>query len=370
MTYPLEMIATTLEFDNSKECPQRSIVHKDEALVVLSLDSTIERPIDPEEDARLVRKIDRHLMPIMFCIYFLQLVDKHTLSFSSVFGLSRDADLVGDDYSFLGSIVYIAQLVMQPLSAYLLVKFRLSIYVPVIVTCWGATLLCMAAARNFMGLLIARFFLGAFEASVQASFILVVQFWYRRQEQGFRFAAWYSNVGWVNIFGSLIMFGLGHIQSGVLFTYQMVFLLLGAITFIIGIISFKIFPDNPVRSSFLTAEEKIMAVERIRANQQGLETKKFKMRQVLEMFLDLKSWCWMLLMLATALPGSGIAAEIIDYSMITTEEVEWKWRNYAEKNGDTSRIAGARAFDDMTDLENDEFIVSDLITECGSNELI
>jgi hypothetical protein len=95
---------------------------------------------------------------------------------------------------------------LQPLSAYFLVKFRLSLYIPFVVTCWGATLACMSAARNFTGLLVGRFFvremvcilvsrlmrtasqLGALEASIQSAFILVGQIWYRRHEQGFRVA--------------------------------------------------------------------------------------------------------------------------------------------------------------------------------------
>lgn len=52
----------------------------------------------------------------------------------------------------------IAQLALQPLSSYLLVRLRLSIFIPFIVTCWGATLACMSAATDFKGLLIARFF--------------------------------------------------------------------------------------------------------------------------------------------------------------------------------------------------------------------
>lgn len=50
-----------------------------------------------------------------------------------------------------------------------------------------------------------------------------------------------------------------------------------------------------------------MRYQRIRANQQGLETKQFKMKQVLEMVLDAKSWCWMALMFLVSLPGGGIA---------------------------------------------------------------
>ncbi|PPQ69759.1 hypothetical protein CVT26_014034 [Gymnopilus dilepis] len=295
---------------------------KDEALDLLSTQGRPSHFISAKEDALLVRKIDRHLMPMMFCIYFLQYLDKQTLAFTSVFGIASEADLTGDDYSLLGSIVYIAQLALQPLSAYFLVKFRLSIYVPSIVTAWGIALACSGAAKNFLGLLFGRFFLGAFEASLQASFILIVQIWYRRHEQGFRLACFYSTTGWTNILGPLFVYGIGHIKSNVVYPYQLVYIILGGITFLVGLLSsvhliwqfrdtdssafrFSIFPDNAVRCKFLTTEEKVMAVERLRANQQGLETKSFKMKQVIEMIFDLKSWCWATIEFAAATASGG-----------------------------------------------------------------
>ncbi|KXN82977.1 hypothetical protein AN958_01982 [Leucoagaricus sp. SymC.cos] len=265
------------------------------------------RYVTAKEDTRVLRKIDRYIMPIMFVIYFLQYMDKQALSFSSVFGIIGDAHLVGNQYSILGSMVYIAQLLLQPLSAYFLVKLRLSLYIPFIVTCWGGTLACMSAARAFAPLLVGRFFLGAFEASIQSAFILVGQIWYRRHEQGFRVAVWYSNNGWGNIFGSLIMYGIGHIHSKSLFRYQIIFLLLGCVTFLAGLASFFVFPDNPTECKFLSEEDKIIAVERLRANNQGLENKQFKPSQAFEMITDLKSWCWMSIMFLMAIPAGGIS---------------------------------------------------------------
>ncbi|KAK2462965.1 hypothetical protein APHAL10511_005017 [Amanita phalloides] len=281
---------------------------RDEAFQVLKSAEGGIRAITEEENRRVLRKIDLHLLPIMFSIYFLQYMDKQTLAFSSVFGIRRDAHLIGDEYSWLGSILFIAEILCQPLSAYFLVRLRLSFYVPFMVTCWGATLAAMSAATNFKGLLIARFFLGGFESSIIAAFVLIGQIWYRRQEQGFRIAVWYSNAGWGNVFGSLIVYGLGHIKSQSLHTYQVIFMLLGFLTFFIGVFTFFIFPDNPVKSKFLDSQEKIVAVERIRANQQGLETKAFKFAQAREMFLDVKSWCWMFMLFIIYIPVTGINA--------------------------------------------------------------
>jgi len=48
-------------------------------------------------------------------------------------------------------------------------------------------------------------------------------------------------------------------------------------------------------------------VQRLRANQQGVEAKVFKIYQALEMILDPKSWGWMILALLVGIPGGGIA---------------------------------------------------------------
>jgi hypothetical protein len=43
--------------------------------------------------------------PKFWKFYYLTVLDKQTLAFSSVFGLSIDTGLVGDQYSLLGSMV-------------------------------------------------------------------------------------------------------------------------------------------------------------------------------------------------------------------------------------------------------------------------
>jgi hypothetical protein len=121
------------------------------------------------DNARVLRKIDLTILPILLTVYCLQYLDKATLSYASVFGLIKDANLKGEDYSWLGSIVYVAQLVFQPLVAFLLVKLPIGKFAAAMVLGWGAVLCCMVAATNFKGLMAARFFLGMFEASVGKS---------------------------------------------------------------------------------------------------------------------------------------------------------------------------------------------------------
>jgi MFS family permease len=155
--------------------------------------------VSEADNKRILRKIDLMILPIMLFVYFLQQLDKSTLSYASVFGLVKDANLGGQDYSWLGSIVYVAQLVMQPIIAYFLVKLPTGKFAGVMVFCWGVVLCCMSIAKNFKGLFAARFFLGCFEASVAPTFIAITTMWWRRSEQTNRNASWYAMNGVTNM---------------------------------------------------------------------------------------------------------------------------------------------------------------------------
>lgn len=58
--------------------------------------------IGPEEARRVLRKIDKRILPILFFTYMLQYLDKNTINFASVYGLQKGTGLVGNDYSWLG----------------------------------------------------------------------------------------------------------------------------------------------------------------------------------------------------------------------------------------------------------------------------
>lgn len=151
-------------------------------------------------------------------VYFLQSLDKTALSYAAVFGLIEDTNLVGDEYSWLGAIVYVAQLVWQPVVAVFLVKLPTGKFLATMVFCWlafdiryvlpsvhtnprhrGAVLCGMTATSDYGGLMATRFLLGSFEACVAPTFIAIIQMWYRRGEQTVRNAAWYAQLGVVNI---------------------------------------------------------------------------------------------------------------------------------------------------------------------------
>jgi len=68
---------------------------------------------DPVQLKRLVRKIDFAIAPLLAAVYFLQFLDKTTLSYTAVMGIRKDTHLKGQDYSDLSMLFYIGMQALQ-----------------------------------------------------------------------------------------------------------------------------------------------------------------------------------------------------------------------------------------------------------------
>lgn len=64
------------------------------------------------------------------------------------------------------------------------------------------------------------------------------------------------------------------------------FLILGALTFSLGVVLFFCMPSSPATTKYLSAEERTIAVERIRSNKTGINDPHFKMEQLWEALRD------------------------------------------------------------------------------------
>lgn len=63
-------------------------------------------PADDEKEA-YIRKLDWHLMPVIFVIYMLSVLDRSNLGNAHQAGLDDGIGLVGNQYNLLGTIFYL-----------------------------------------------------------------------------------------------------------------------------------------------------------------------------------------------------------------------------------------------------------------------
>ena len=156
-------------------------------------DTAIE--ISPAESKRLRRKIDKRVLAIMIFTYFLQALDKGTLSFAVIMGIKQDTHLVGQQYSWLTTCIYIAVLVVEYPTNWIIQRVPIAKYLGLNIMLWGAVLTCHAACKNFTQLVIVRTMLGIFECVCQPAFLVLSAMWYKREEQAQTVAYWYMMNG-------------------------------------------------------------------------------------------------------------------------------------------------------------------------------
>lgn len=171
---------------------------------------------------------------------------------------------------------------------------------------WGITLCLFATVKNFAGAVAVRFFLGLFEAAVTPGFALFTSQWYTKREQGLRVNIWFSFNGFAQIFGGLVAYGIakGTENGGsTVAPWKIIFLLTGLLTVTMGLVFLWLMPDNQMNARFLSKEDRILAIERVRENQQGIGNKHFKMYQVKEALTDPLTWAFVFFSLVGNIPN-------------------------------------------------------------------
>lgn len=92
--------------------------------------------------------------------------------------------------------------------------------------------------------------------------------------------------------------GISYYNGKLIPSYKIVFLFLGGLAIVVGIITLIGLPDSPVHARMLSREERIAALERVRNDQGGTENKTIKKEQIKEALTDIRTW---LIVLSTLL---------------------------------------------------------------------
>lgn len=222
-------------------------------------------------------------------------------------GLQPDTGIGGDQYSQLALVFYVTYLAFEFPTGYLMQRLPTAKYLGANVCLWGLMVACTSAAHNWAGLVSLRVLLGCFEAAVAPSLILLTTMWYKKAEQPPRVGLWYVGTGVAKMVGAVTSFGFQHYTGSEFKSWQIMFLIFGLLTVIVGILVILFMPDNPMTSKF-SAKEKIWAIERLRDNQTGVENKHFKRHQVYECFRDPQTLLIGLIVVSANIPNGFISS--------------------------------------------------------------
>ncbi|KAL8665385.1 MAG: hypothetical protein Q9202_002278 [Teloschistes flavicans] len=273
------------------------------------------RDLAPEERARLegnlVRKIDLRLLPTLITMYLMNYLDRNNIAAARLAGLEDELNLTGTQYLTAVSILFVGYILMQVPSNLFLNKIgKPAIYLPTVMVIWGIISAATAAAETFGGLIAIRFFLGFVEAAYFPGCLFFLSSWYTRKELGFRTAILYSGSLMSGAFSGLITAGITSGMDGKrgLRAWRWLFIIEGVITIVIAFIAIFILPNFPRTTSWLTEEERQLAVWRLdedigEDDWTGSQNQTFFHGMKLA-FADIKMWVLMVLLFCFVASGT------------------------------------------------------------------
>ena len=216
-------------------------------------------------------------------------------------GLNKHLKLTGNDFTNAATAFFIAYLIAEIPNGYFLQLLPPAKWLSLNVILWGISTACTAAATNYHSLLAARIFLGIFEAAIAPSLMLFSSQWYTKSEQAPRFSLWYCGLGVGQIVGGVVSYAFQQVKRERFEGWRIMFVVLGIVTVVVGVVIWLVLPDNPMKARWLSEAEKGALLRHVAVNRTGIENRKFKLSQVLEVFMDVQLW---LLAFTTILVGN------------------------------------------------------------------
>ncbi|KAJ2990124.1 hypothetical protein NUW58_g3111 [Xylaria curta] len=255
-------------------------------------------------DRALVWRLDLILIPWLCLLYLLAFLDRTNIGNAKVAGLLEDLHLSTGQYNATLTIFFVSYSVFEPLTNVLLKKLRPSLFIPIIMFFWGASMVGMGFCYNYSGLLAARWFLGLTEAGLFPGVNYYLSCWYKRSEFGIRAAIFFSAAALAGSFGGLLAAAIEKLDGkGGLAGWQWIFVLEGLLTVIVAVISFWMVHDFPDDASFLSEDDRSRVIRRLRLDQQSSAAhEEWNIRYLYAGLKDWKMWVGMAIYMGCDMP--------------------------------------------------------------------
>ncbi|RIB08120.1 major facilitator superfamily domain-containing protein [Gigaspora rosea] len=221
--------------------------------------------IESAEEKRLLKKIDLRIIPLVTLLYTLSFLDRGYVLFEVPSNIA-------------------------------LIKIKPSIWISTLMVGWGIIMTGMAFVKNFSELMAVRFLLGAFESGLFPGVVFYLTKWYKKSERTYRISLFFSGATIAGAFNGLLAYAITNLDGKFnLHGWQWLFILDGVMTVIVAFFSYFLISDYAETASWLTEDERKLAVDRLRYDGGHAHTTHFDKHQILRAFKDSKIYIYMCL---------------------------------------------------------------------------
>ncbi|KAI9498837.1 major facilitator superfamily domain-containing protein [Zychaea mexicana] len=221
-----------------------------------------------EEEKKIVRALDRHLMPLFCVFYFTDYLDRANIGNASLAGIEEDLNLSATQLSTAISAFYITYILFEVPSNMILKQTSATIWLSSIMLCWGVITLVMGFVTSFGGLLAARLLLGIAESGYIPGILYQMSRVYQARELGIRISILLCMSAMSGILSGPLAYGTSFLEGrNNMHGWQYLFILEGVPTIALSVVSYLLLFDNVDEVKWLTPAQKQLQHCRMQAQQ-------------------------------------------------------------------------------------------------------
>ena len=222
-------------------------------------------PTSTDQDrlhTRATRKVIRHLLPVMFGVYFMSYIDRTNVALAKT-QLAADVGIGAAAYGFGAGVFFLSYAFLEIPSNLLMYRVGPRRWIARIAVTWGALSALMMFVQGPLSFYVMRFLLGAAEAGLYPALMYMVTLWFAQRYRATVIGLIYLAPTTALIVGSPLGGGLMELDDVLgLRGWQWMFLIEGLVTVLVGVLVFFKLPSVPGEARWLTREEAAVLTER------------------------------------------------------------------------------------------------------------
>ncbi|KAK0389066.1 hypothetical protein NLU13_2642 [Sarocladium strictum] len=224
----------------------------------------------PEEEQRLVRKVDFVVMPLLILGFFVLQLDRGNIGNALTDGFFKDVGISQNQFNTGQQLLSLGIILLEIPSNLVLYKIGPTLWIGSQVIAWGLVATFQAFQKGLSAFMATRMLLGLCEAGFIPAALYTITRWYKRDEISKRFSWFFiGNLTAVAMSG-IIAYGILQLRGVAgLAGWQWLFVIEGIITVLVGVVFLLCFPNHvsdPVsllKIRYFTEHETQILTERV-----------------------------------------------------------------------------------------------------------
>lgn len=214
-------------------------------------------PADNAAARATVRKISVRLAAFIGMMFFVNFLDRVSISFAGPSGMNHDLGLSAAQFGFAAGVFFIGYILLEIPSNLALHRYGARAWLARIMVTWGIVTVLFTWVQNVEQLYWLRFFLGVAEAGFFPGAILFLSLWVPQRFRSEVLASFYIAQPLTIVIGAPLAALLMELHGWTgLAGWRTMYLGVGLLAVVVGIITFFFLPDRPSDAKWLTADER------------------------------------------------------------------------------------------------------------------